>query len=594
MCKILNREKSLYNLLPVALVIFCWYEIEMSAGYENLFQCLSMKKIYILLNIVTLAVVYIFLNSIIMRKWISGIVFSLMSALLSVINHYTIKLSGRPLSIMEIKNAKTAMNVISAYKIKIDYFVVAIAFVFLIALVICFFIKKSEEKIELKKKIQRNIIFLIAGVVLLYFGYAGPKPIKPQKTVGWSWIEAYHQYGYIACSIEMIAQTRNIIEMPEGYTETEVENLESAISSDDDTSTPDIILILNESFYDLRRITNLKVDIPYMDHIDNMKNCVKGYTIVPSEGGGTNSSEYELLTSNSLQLMKGITPFNILNMKNSNSIVSHLKQLGYDTTGAHSESSINYSRGRAYPDMGFEHVYFDDNFINKEYYKNRWFESDESVYRNLISWYEEDMEKSPKFMYLLTIQNHGGWDLNEKKDDIVHALNDFGEHDDEVDEYLTCIYQSDAAFSKLTEYFQNVDKNVVICMVGDHSPAFARDIIDDKYSDAQKKYLLRSTPFIIWANFDIDDTPVGDISMNYLVPEILKVAKVKRSPYYNYMLQLKDMVPVLTSYDVYKDKNNQEYLYTENTKYTKYVNDYFCLEFNNLSENRIQKLFDPN
>lgn len=56
MCKILNREKSLYKLLPVVLIIFCWYEIEMGAGYENLFQCLSMKKIYILLNIVTLAV----------------------------------------------------------------------------------------------------------------------------------------------------------------------------------------------------------------------------------------------------------------------------------------------------------------------------------------------------------------------------------------------------------------------------------------------------------------------------------------------------------------------------------------------------------
>ena len=48
-----------------------------------------------------------------------------------------------------------------------------------------------------------------------------------------------------------------------------------------------------------------------------------------------NSTEYEMLTSNSLILMPSITPFNWLNLYNANSVVSYLKGLGYTTMAAH-------------------------------------------------------------------------------------------------------------------------------------------------------------------------------------------------------------------------------------------------------------------
>lgn len=42
----------------------------------------------------------------------------------------------------------------------------------------------------------------------------------------------------------------------------------------------------------------------------NLPNSIYGHTISPHVGGGTNSSEYEMLSSNSLMLMPSITPFN--------------------------------------------------------------------------------------------------------------------------------------------------------------------------------------------------------------------------------------------------------------------------------------------
>lgn len=576
------------------ILLISWYQQEISTGYNNFVQCFDMEIRYIILNILTNTVIWFFVFIVINRIWLSSLIFSGGSFIISIVNYYMVKLSGRPLSIMELKNAKTAMNVIQAYKLELDCFSVIIIASFIICLLLCFVIKKLEiiREETVKKRLIKSFVICLAGILFFHMGYFAENSIKPQKTVGWSWVEAYHKYGYMACSIEMIYQTRNIVNIPEGYTLEKVSEV-NIPRSDDKNEMPDIILILNESFYDLSIITDLETDVQVLENINTLENCLKGYTVVPSAGGGTNSSEYELLTSNSLQLMKGITPFNVLDMSESNSIVSHLNTLGYDTTGAHSEPALNYSRGRAYSDMGFDYVYFDDDFSEKEYYENRWFETDESLYKNLISWYEQDLGYTPKFMYLLTIQNHGGWDLNEKDKDQVHALKDYGEYDEEIDEYLTCLYQSDLAFKNLTDYFKKVERPVIVCMVGDHSPTFAEKIVDEKYTSSEKRRLLRSTPFVIWANYDIGDAYLGDISLNYLVPKVLDIAGVKISPYYAYQIDLMKKIPILASYDKYFDIEGNEYSYDDNNMYTELVNGYFYLEYNNLHKERVQSLFEP-
>lgn len=575
-----------------------WYQLEVSSGYSDILQCFQMDIKYIILNILTVAVIFAGIIIVVNKIWISGLLLSCFCFLISIINHYTIKLHGMPFTIMEIKNFGTALNVLHAYKLEIDYYSICIFILFIICLILCFSVGKIEKEKKqpsgIRKILLRDLGLLVLSVSIMYFGYFSENPIKPNKTIGWSWTEAYHSYGYMACSLEMIYQTRHIVEIPEGYSIEKLKSIDIKKEPVINNQKPDIILILNESFYDLKQITDIKTDIPYMEYINSMENAITGYTVVTSPGGGTNSSEYELLTSNSLQLMKGITPFNILNMKGANSIVSHLKQLGYETTGAHSEAAMNYSRGRAYPDMGFDNVYFDDEFKDKVYYGNRWFETDESLYKNLISWYEQEQTPStpPQFMYLLTIQNHGGWDMNPKEEDTVHVLNNYDGLEQQINEYLTSIRQSDIAFKNLTDYFTTVDRPVVVCMVGDHSPTFASDIVDEKYSPEEQKKLLRSTPFIIWTNYESSSQDLGHISLNYLLPVLLENAQIATSPYYDYMINLRKEVPILTSYDSFWDADGEVHSYKDNNEHTSAVNTYFYMEYNNLQTDRIQSFFD--
>ena len=151
---------------------------------------------------------------------------------------------------------------------------------------------------------------------------------------------------------------------------------------------PDILLILSESFYDFDLVTDLQADTDIMPVTKNLTNAVYGHTISPHVGGGTNSTEYEMLTSNSLILMPSITPFNWLNLYNANSVVSYLKGLGYTTMAAHPYTNSNYRRDSAWLALGFDETHFESDFPTKETYGDRPYQTDSATYRDWEKMYE--------------------------------------------------------------------------------------------------------------------------------------------------------------------------------------------------------------
>ena len=573
--------RRLYAMISVLVVVLISYaQLELSCCYESISQFFEMDTMYIFLNIITVGAVFCIFLCCSVRLWLAELLFSLCFSLLSIVNYYTIKLHSLPLTIFELKNFRTALNVLDGYTIKIDRKAGILIFLFVVEIVILLLQKKSYRKPAWKKIIVRDFIMAAFSVGVLYFGYLSDNSIKPHNTIGWSWKESYYAYGYLASSIEMIQSSFHVINPPEKYSEDAVSKINIEISKWEQKEKPDIIVILNETFYDLKQITNVETDVPYMDHFFQLDNSIRGYAVVPTRS--TNASEYELLTSNSLEMMKGITPFNVLDMQGANSVVSVMKQLGYHTIGAHSEPAINYSRARAYPAMGFDEVHFEEDFTEQEYYGNRWYETDESLYRNLIRWYENREEGIPQFIYLLTIQNHAEYEMNDPQEDIVHVKNDYGEYEDRINEFLSCIKKSDLAFQKLTDYFLTVDRPVILCMVGDHSPTLAEDLIEEQYTSFERTLRLCSTPFIIWSNSKIESKDMGYVSLNNLIPIVMEVAKLPRSPYYEYMLKLSKQVPVIAAFDMYMDANGTILKYDEKTNFSEKIRNYFYLEYHNL------------
>lgn len=573
-----------YALLNAVLLYYC-----LELGNKNF---LINGPFYTFVNIITVFTIQTAIYLIFQYWWLASATTAIPVTLLSIANYYTLAFRNQPISTQDIHNAGTALSVLDSYNFSLNIYVIAILICFALSIFVTIKLFRLEKgkKITFKNMAIKNTCLLLFCVLFVQCVYLGKNPIKPRNTFVWSWEDSYYTYGYAASSIEVFQNSLNMVNKPENYSEEALMVLTEKSTVSESSQTPDIILILNETFYDLRDIVEIKTDTDIMPFIDNLESAVKGRSVIVGTGGGTNKSEYELLTSNSLQLMPGITPFNYLDFDNANSIVSYLKSLGYNTWGAHCAESLNYSRGIVYPKLGFDTVKFREDFKNNEKYSTRYYATDESGYKELITDYES-MSSDPRFMYLLTIQNHGGWELNDSSEDLVHTSTDFGEYTDDVDEFLSCIKLSDMAFKNLTEYFETVDRPVIICMVGDHAPAFAQELTDKR--DTETVFRLRSTPYVIWANFDIDTSASGNTCMPMMIPKLLEAAGLPLSPFYGYMSELSQSVPIITANNLYKDNDGNTYKYTDKTPYSNAVNTYLNLVYNNVAPDakRIDKLF---
>lgn len=588
MIKHKNGIKTLgWALLNAVILYYC-----LEVGNKNF---LFNGVLYTFVNILTIFVLQSAVYLIVQRWWLASAITTLPVAILSVANYYTLLFRNQPISTQDIHNAGTALSVINSYNFTLNIYVSIILtlLVLNILVIIKLFRVERGRKRTWKKELIKNGALLLCGALFLHGVYFAENSLKPKNTFVWSWEDTYYKYGYIASSIEVLQNSLNVVNKPDGYSEESLKSLLDKPVATGITHTPDVILILNETFYDLRDLVELETDEETMPFIDGLKNAVKGRCVVAGTGGGTNKSEYELLTSNSLQIMPGITPFNYLNFNNANSAVSHLEKLGYTTWSAHCAPGLNYSRSNVYPKLGFDTVKFDTDFKLKDFYEQRYYATDESCYRELISDYES-MGNDPRFMYLLTIQNHGGWELNEDSADTVHSLTDFGDYTDDVNEFLTGIRMSDEAFKKLTEYFETVDRPVVVCMVGDHAPSFAQELNTNRSEETVFK--LRSTPYVMWANFDLNQTGTENTSMPMIMPKLFEISGVPLSPFYSYMLDLSRNVPIVTANNVFKTNDGQIHYYNNtDAPYKNEINTYFNLVYNNVGTDteRIDRIFEP-
>ncbi len=576
----------LYSLLHSALVYYC-----LELGNKNPFLN---GVFYTILNILTIFVLQSVVYLIVRRRWIASILTGLPLTVLGIANYYTLVFRNSPISTQDIHNLGTTLSVIDSYSFPLNAFVLGILVFLGLQIVVTAQLFKREKKTKrnLKNTAIKNVCMVLFCILFMNLVYFAENPIKPRNTFVWSWEDSYYKYGYAASSIEVFQNSVNMIDMPEGYSEKELLKTVSGIKvRETGEKTPDVILILNETFYDMRDLLDIRTDVEVMPFIDSLK--LKGRAVVAGTGGGTNKSEYELLTSNSLQLMPAITPFNYLNFEDANSIVNYAKKLGYSTWGAHCAEALNYERGIVYPKLGFDNVLFREEFGTAKHYGERPYATDEFCFEKMLQDYEK-MGDGPRFQYMLTIQNHGGWDINDESLDTVHSLDDFGEHTALLNEFMSCVKKSDEAFKKLTEYFEKSDRDVIICMVGDHAPSFATEMVDSSNLDVT--FALRSTPYVIWSNFDMGEKTVPQtISMPFLVPSVLNFADIPLSVYYEQLLSLRDKAPVVTAFGLYQTTDGKVHKYTDETAEREDIDIYFDMVYNNVSDdaNRIRSIFEP-
>ena len=127
---------------------------------------------------------------------------------------------------------------------------------------------------------------------------------------------------------------------------------------------PNVVFLQLESFFDVNYLKNVAFSENPLPHFTALKEeNSHGFLTVPSIGGGTANTEFEVLTGMSLDFFgTGEYPYKtILQSQACGSLAYDMKELGYKTHAMHNNTGTFYDRNRVYPNLGF------DSFTPLEY-----------------------------------------------------------------------------------------------------------------------------------------------------------------------------------------------------------------------------------
>ncbi|MDD3218356.1 MAG: LTA synthase family protein [Lachnospiraceae bacterium] len=511
----------------------------------------------------------------------------------SLANGFVYAFRGQPVQPIDITSASTALEVAGRYKYVITEQIV-IASVLLLS--VCFMMLISDDhKLALSKKAKAAVRLCGIAFGCVFFGTVTSDTYMQEFKVGvWqsSPMVSYKQNGFamsfIAFGKEMI------VDKPEGYTTATVREMENTYSnSNSETSAdtkqkPNVIVVMNETFTDLSFVNEFETTQPYMPFFDSLtENTIKGSMLVSVLGGTTCNSEYEFLTGNSIELFKVMSvPYSTSIDTKNYSLAWTLKEQGYDTTAFHPYSSKNWRREKVYPLLGFDEFLSEDDVDDPELVRE--FISDKSDYDKIIDLVQNKESDKPSFIFNVTIQNHGSYPAGGVE--VTTTPTEKTDYSD-VNQYLSLIKESDSALEYLIDSFKDYEEPTIIVFFGDHFPTLDSEFMDWLYGkseddltleEIQRKYTV---PFMIWANYDIEEQENIFTSANYLSSMLLETAGLQMTPYNQYLLNLQQEIPAL-NVNGYLGSDGNYHFYSEETADTDSIVTYDVLQYNELLDKR--------
>lgn len=570
---ILKRKQLLF--LGMAVLVFLQIEI---CNY-NSFGTMLIR--YAVLEIIFIFLTFVVAELLINNVTLTSCVLFIIYFFLAIGDCYVYQFRSIPLIPTDFEIARTAFAVLDHYTVSLTKQAMAGIIIFLINISLIFCLKNNVFKVRRGyKRIVKDVFLAVVLMAIMQLPFSDIlKPYFNMSTITWNVQIGYWQNGYLLGSIQNFKECK--ITKPDGYNNIDVivNQMEMADSLTDEEVRPDVILILNESYADLYSICDLETNRKPTEFIDSLKNTKKGYFVNPNTV--TANSEFEILTSDSVQLFSAMTAFTHFSLENVNSVVRNFRDLGYETYAIHPCPAENYNRLNIYPQLGFENMIWLEDFP-EDYSVVSDYPSDEACFDKIIELYEAESEKQNKFIYNLTIQNHGGYDRGiENKS--IKVLSDMEEpYKSLTEEYLSRLDYTDQAFKKMIQYFEGVDKPVIICMLGDHGPYFNEGIVNKDFSCVEEKAMkTKATPFVMWSNYPMQEEDIGYSSMIYTMPLLFESAGLPLTGYQKYLLEMEDVWPIVT-YSFYSD--GRDYFRYDDIygNQSEMLDNYFVLEYNNL------------
>ncbi len=510
--------------------------------------------------------VYTVISQIFGRHWPAVLILGIIAYGAGTVTYFKLEMRGEPLLPWDFQQLGDFMGVAGNVKLSVQPHMIVVALIFLLCLGLSIMMPSPYRGMKRRGLIVRLILAIVGAVMSLgiFFGIYMSKEVCASFHIYedmWMQDRYYRNYSIVTGFLTNLRVMQ--FEAPENYSQEAVyerlDQVEKDLSDEplyadsyaaehekDAVQTPNIIYVMNESFWDVSRLEGIAFD---RDLTPNLKRLAQqgasGYVYSPSFGGGTCDVEFEVLTGFSLEhLPAGSKPYQQYVTDATPSLAQFLKGQGYSTVAIHGYYERMWSRNTAYPRLGLDDFISIEDMSDPD--KRRGFVSDMEMTQQIIEQYESRKENGPVFIHAVTMQNHTTYDESKyPQDELVNVLEHPGLSEKTLSplrDFATGVYEADAALGALTDYFSQVEEPTIIVFWGDHFNPFGDGYeIYEKTGYIEKgdtsSPALHQTDLLIWSNYSDTHTDLGTIAAYEVSPVMAELYGLERPIYFDYLLQ---------------------------------------------------------
>lgn len=577
----------------------------------NIQRYLTAPLLFVL-NTIPLLLVMLFLYHLTSRHWVSFGVGGGLYLIMHTINRFMMQLREEPFTPSDLLLGTEAANVVEISELPVSTLII-MCFAFWLIFSIFLFLFVKSEKLKWTARIAGMIIVSGLSAAAFISLYKNTELYNTFKVTGsvYSRVNLFKSRGFMYSYLVRAGTLKSI--KPEEYDKMEAQRILSGYQEPPytvkDQPLPHIIAVMGEAFYDIDRMKGIE----FNEGFNPLKNfnritdqAYSGRIVTSVFGGGTANTEFSFLTGHSLPIMPEMTsPYSFYIRKDTFSLTRELKKAGYETMAFHPGESWFYNRVNVYGFLGFDNKYFKKDMDLSKVEINHGYISDESTAEFALGKFRSHLAEKPGvpfFEFVVNIDNHGPYskkslgypEILKRKDTMEEATYNI------INNYLYGLARSDKGLGIFVDSIAKINEPVVFLYFADHLPFLGEK--DQGYKalgfeisqeDSLEAYLNHyETPYFIWYNeaakkllsnsaITIQTGKAPQISSNYLGTEILKASGINGGSYFNYLEELKNKLPVITS-RFYKEDGT----FTEkpSSETTTLINQYRDLQYYMLME----------
>jgi len=311
---------------------------------------------------------------------------------------------------------------------------------------------------------------------------------------------------------------------------------------------PDIVVIQSESFFDPRIMRGYE----HSDFTPNLHRLARhgasGPLHVPTFGGGTIRTEFEVLTGLSLRYFDNLQfPYlQLSNRKVVPSLVRALRAHGYETVAIHGNDPAFWNRTSAFKALGFDRFVAQSAFP-KNAPNDGMYMADSAMTDEIMAQLKDS--GPPQFLFAISIEAHGPYDTVPRdpaaRDAIPVPPGISGKDKLELQNYLYHIGHADAELGRLAALLAQRDRPTLLLFYGDHLPALTNSFNTTGFVDG-RDMLSQAGTWLLVDPRSIGPSERESLASWMLPGKLLDAAGIRDEPYFALTQVLAPLLAPLT------------------------------------------------